>query len=333
MLENKPTYRLALAEEAPRIAQFVADVYCNNYPSDLLANPERMAALMQKELLFCSIALNERGDICGHLAMLYEDLAQLTVDSMAATVAESARANNMMIDLSGPLLEVCIRRGTIGMHQYATSVHDISQRKIAENGGCTTGVLLADWPGNLEVSGFSAGAESKEHCASTPFVAMYFPFLPFPARQVYLPEAYASLLATLYEELPGERELRFDAGVVRSNQSEYRLTQRPLQGVAILRLRHIGSDFKEYVAELSALHSQFNALYIDIALDSAAASVVVDYCRVQNWFYGCLLPERHGTDFLRLQKTPIKVQRDSVALWQSAESLFEFTVRDQEQLS
>lgn len=313
-------YRLATPDEAPRVAAFVRRIYGENYPSDLFADHATMAQLMAEQRLYCSVAENAEGEILGHLGMFYETDTDLTCDSLAATVDPKTRGHNVMVHLAFPLMEVCTQRSTIAMHQYATTLHGITQRRMLDNGGVVTGVLLAEWPGGLDLPGF----EPKQALPSTPLLTMYFPFYEHPQRQVYLPPPYATLLEQMYADLKLPRALLTELTPINAGPSETDGVDKPVQGIARFRFHSVGEDACDLIDAFAKREHEFNALYVDLALDQPIAEAVWACLREQGWFFGCLLPERRARDYLRLQRTSHRPALEAIDLEPDAHAIWHF---------
>jgi hypothetical protein len=236
------TYRLLRASEAEDLVEFIHSIYGPSYPSDLFCDADSIRAGIESNRLFSSVALDSGGRIVGHLATLLDRPDDITGDGITGMVAPEARGHNVVSRLAGPLLTVHSEHGILGLHVYAITLHDITQRRVADNGGAVTGQLLYDWPADITVTGFSTDALRKR----MPMLMMYFPFGPPPARRVYLPRVYADEVHRIHQALSFERESRVidsDDPQIAQETSLVDENRRPRQGSATLRFHRIGEDW------------------------------------------------------------------------------------------
>lgn len=62
------------------------------------------------------------------------------------------RGMNIMSSLSEPMMRLYPELPVRGLHLYAVSRHEITQRKSQDAGAPTTGILLEDWPASPQPS-------------------------------------------------------------------------------------------------------------------------------------------------------------------------------------
>lgn len=323
------SYRLMKADEAEAVVAFVRSVYGSSYPSDLFCDPATVRDLIERELLFSSVAVDSSGSIVGHLATLLERPGDLTGDGITGMVAPEFRGRNVVSQLGLPLYAAHHERGILGLHMYAITIHDISQRRIIGHGGAVTGLLLADWPAEISVTGFSTDGLGQR----LPMLMMHFPLGPLPPRTVHLPAVYAEEVRRIHRDLALERELRVASGYaadfdVEASRVEEALKRR--QGCAALRLHRIGGDWSRCVESWQLRHRDVPVHYLDVALSAPAAAAVILELRRRGWFFGGLLLERAGTDFLRLQRCDGPPEPDSVRLCEQGRRMLQFVVSDRE---
>ena len=196
---NDIEYRLLRAQEAPELVAFVEKLYGETYPHDLLYDAQRVGSLIGAGRLCCSVAIDAAGGIVGHLATYYEYDGDITADGIAGMVAPEFRGSGMMSRLPGPMFPRCESEQLAGLHLYAVTLHDISQRRSASAGAVVTGVLLQDWPGEYTVEGFS----ETLRLARMPIVTLFMPFFPdsIPLRTVYSPPRWRDTLESMYHHL------------------------------------------------------------------------------------------------------------------------------------
>ena len=318
-------YELLSPESAPKLVEFIRSCYGDSYPSDFFYDADRIAELISAGLLYSSVGLNEEGRIVGHLATLFESTEDITADGITGMVLDEYRGENIMSNLSGPMLEVYANKQVLGLHLYAVTLHDISQRKTTENGAVVTGVLLADWPGDYSVTGFDDLGEG----ARMPEVMLFFPFNDqAPARNIYLPPRYTQQAESIYQQLGFERRIHSNAQPMISPTASFTVERKQRQSTATLRFSLLGKDAESKVYEFLQQSEDTVAQYVDVPLNDAAAVNFIESLIRLGFFYGGLLIERAGTDFLRMQRVELRCNRERLQLIPQAAAMMDFVLED-----
>ena len=138
-------------------------------------------------------------------------------------------------------------------------------------------------------------------------VNLYMPIVAAPLRHIFLPSAYADTLASIYAALPVPRDMQpaSTAAPVPAHGS-YQLLEHGPNRQRRLLVHRAGADLAGQLAtQRQAIDAgQIEVLYVELALDDAAVGHGVEASRQQGLFYGNLLIERRGSDYLRLQYYP-----------------------------
>ena len=297
---NDIEFRLLRAQEAPELVAFVEKLYGETYPNDLLYDARRMEHLIRAGRLCCSVAIDAGGGIVGHLATYYEYDGDVTADGISGMVVPEFRGSGMMSRISGPMFPRYESEQLAGLHLYAVTLHDISQRRSASAGAVVTGVLLQDWPGDYTVEGF----RETLGLARMPIVTLFMPIFPdsIPPRTVYSPPRWRDTLESMYHQMGATRSLAGEGAPVTEGVSRVEELLKPAQGAGILRFHEIAGDWETRVTGFTSVCEALPALYVDIPLTDPAAPLLIESLSQKNWYYGALLPERCGTDFCRLQR-------------------------------
>ncbi len=320
--------RILHAAEAQQLVDFVDQVYQGSYPSDLFTSADNVAQLIEQQLLYPSVIFNSQGDIIAHLAVLFEDEQRLTADSITGMVLPGYRGENLMVKLAGPILP--LYQSLAGQHLYPVTFHTISQRKTIDNGGIACGTLLADWPGQLSIEGF----ESPENLTRMPMSCVFYPFNVSlaPRRDCFLPPAYQETIAGLYQSIGFERTLQVN-DVFAASHSTCQTIEKPRQGTITLRLLELGRDCQQLVEQFNQVGPHYPARYIDVPITQPGAGQLLDWLRTQGWYYGGLLPERHGCDLLRMQCSELALDLEAVQMVDAIKAMATFVLRDRDEVS
>lgn len=321
---NDLHYQLLDSRQAHRLKAFIEEIYGDSYPSELFYDPALMAALIEHKRLYSSVAMD--GDrIVGHLASYLEHADDITADGISGMVLPEYRGHNIMSELARPMLAVYEQKQLLGLHLYAVTLHQISQRKTLQHGAVITGLLLADWPGDYRVEGF----EKPEHYRM-PMVMLFFPLLKqaAPERRVYCPERYRDILLGIYQQLELNRELLIPPHTGPSSLSRFYIIDQAKQSVATLRFLQIGSDWQLQAKAFEARHRSRAALYLDFPLDDPATPLAVDQQAAAQWYFGGVLIERNHCDYLRLQCSSIDALWPAAELTEPAQQMLDFILED-----
>ena len=318
--------RILRADEAQQLVDFVDHIYQGSYPSDLFASADTVAALIEQEQLYPSVTFNERGEIIGHLAVLFEDEQRLTADSITGMVLPAYRGNNLMEKLARPVLP--LYQKLAGQHLYPVTFHTISQRKTIDTGGVACGTLLADWPTDLSIEGFAP----PDNLPRMPMSCVFYPFNTAlaPQRDYYLPEVYRSTVAGLYQNIGFGRSAARYRGDFAEGESRCKTIRKPRQGSIALRFLTLAADCEQLVEQFIADSNDYPARYIDVPITRAGAAQMLDWLRERGWYFGGLLPERHGVDLLRMQCSDIALDLQSIQLVDAIRAITEFVIDDRE---
>ncbi len=290
-------FRLLEAHEAPKLVDFILEIYGEAYPNDMMKDIKSVSQAIENKCLISSCAFDgER--LVGHLATYYETPDDITGDGITAVVHEDYRGLNLMTQLSQPMWADYEARKLAGLDLYGVTMHDASQRKSLDGGAVVTGLLSHDWPGDFSVDGFA-----PVNLPRMPIVAMFIPFYrdSMPNRMIYAPERHQAVLSHIYGRIGAPRVFEGTQQPVVATQTESQVTEKPSAQQSVLRIKRIGADAEQVVAAYVSERPDLAVRYIDVALTEPGAAALIEALEAQGWLYGCLLPERLGPDYLRLQ--------------------------------
>jgi len=292
-------YRLLAPEEASGLVDFVRNLYGSTYPNSLFYDADELQQQLKAGRLCSAVAETPEGKIVGHFGTYYEYTGDVTADGTTGMVDPDFRGEGVMRHLARPMFARYKADKLAGLHLYAVTLHSITQRQSVDGGAVVTGVLLQDWPGDYEISGFAGNLGLRR----MPVVTLFMPLFPdsMPAREVFCPADWQELLKSRYEAIGARRDLAGPGAGGVAARSRCETLLKPAQGAAALRFHRVGRDWEECLEAFLGEAASFPARYLDISLTEAAALALIDHVREAGWYFGALLPERAGTDFCRLQ--------------------------------
>ena len=324
-------YRQLGAGDADLLARGITRVYGGTYPVPEFYDPEWLADAIESGLLHSIVALDDLGDVVGCMSTVLEVAGDYTADGSALMIAPEFRGQGIVAELGQHSLVIYRQLGLGGLHLYALALHELVQNQSGRAGAVVTGVLPAWFSRDARVAGYDYPD------ARIGAVTLYMPLADAPARNVYLPHAYESVLRARYAELPLERQLHnaVEEGVLPSetiSTLEVKAVNRQLR----LVVDRIGEDFPAVISrQLQRISAdQFEVFYIDLPLGDPAVGRATGEARDRGFFFGALMVERRGGDRLRLQTYGVDAAAAGHMVLASAqaEQLLEFVLDDQRQV-
>jgi GNAT superfamily N-acetyltransferase len=237
------------------------------------------------------------GEIVGHMALTRRHPGALTVEAGNTIVDPRHRSRGLAARLGAALFEACRLGGYIGFHHYPTTAHPIMQKLAVQAGGIETGVMLAYIPEGTDYKDLS-GKSRKGRLAA---VTVYQPIAPTPAREVFLPPRFESMLRAMYERAGLERRAGTPAEPRAAWPTELRSGLDAPRGLLRIEVERVGADVRDRVLE-AAGDPPAEVTHVDLLLSDPATPFAVEALRTTDFFFCALMPEFAASDVLRLQR-------------------------------
>lgn len=284
-------YQLLEQDHTPALVSLVRACYGEHYAHAHFYDAAALADRIRREQLFCAIATDAQGQVVATMSVGLEYPGDRTADNFAGMMLPEYRGQGVLMQLGAILFPVYERLQLYGLQTATVTHHTISQKISSNTGTQTCGCLLADSPGS--------NADGLPLTTRMPILMQFYRFQAPPSRPLYLPAAYGPLLTRLFDALAFPVTAGSDAATPPSH-SRVEWRDDPRRGTRLLRCHAIGND----MAALLEQHRRQPAAasYLDIPLTDPAAPALSALANRDGWFFGGLLLERAGTDFLRLQR-------------------------------
>lgn len=329
MISEEPlTCKLISEDESELLRDCILAVYGNTYPLPAFYDVDYIRNAIRDCRLHSLVAQNPQGTVVGNISTILEVEGDYTADGSAVMVAEKYRGKGAMSAMGSQLLELYDRLGLVGLHLYALTLHDVVQRKSIAGGAVVTGLFPAHFNRNATVSGFD-----RPECRIGS-VFLYQPLRETPLRSVYLPSDYRDVLSGLYDRLSINRTLNCapaPSGMPTSSFTSQIAGQD--NGDRRLIVNRIGSDVLDVFADLHepGAGGVCEVSYIDLPLNDPCIEHGVAMARKCGYFFGALVVERRGTDWLRMQYyAPENVSYSTMVIYsQHGEDVLRFIRQDQ----
>lgn len=290
---EKLELRNLLPEEATALVACLRRCYGESYVDPTLYDADGLERSMRAGLLHPLVAINENGEVVGHMSLTLRRAGDLTADAGTTLVDPRYRGLKIATAVSRLLGRRAQELGLVGAHDYPVTVHAATQ-KLGAGFGTDTGLLLDNMPAEVR---FEQMDTEPGRSAS---LIRYLPFSAAPPRDVFVAQRYRERLSELYARMRLTRRL-LDGEPLRDAAD---IVARFDTNRAILRIevRAAGSDLDERVERATLEHSSAHAVQIDLCLCDARAAAATDALREHGFFYGGLLPEYRDGDVFRLQR-------------------------------
>jgi hypothetical protein len=189
--------------------------------------------------------------------------------------------------------------GIAGLHLYALALHDIVQNQSQKAGAVVTGILPGWFSRKVKASGY------EYPDARIGSVLLYMPLAPLPKRANYIPEIYSDVLSDTYARLGLDRDLKVaDRKAFLPAKTSYFVDSKMANKHLRVVIERIGMDLIDVVRQLlpRSAPPEYEVVYLDLPLSDPAVGYAVENARQLRFFYGALMIERCGSDWLRLQR-------------------------------
>ena len=280
--------------------------------ADFLYHPEATWAMVEAGRLHSVVAVDDDGEVVGHVAIELEHVTDPVGDFTLALTDPRYRGHHLLGRASDELAAIIAELGLRGSLAEAVTPHTITQRSRVDGGATETGVLVGFIPSSMTYRGFSEEVQGSSRQSA---VLSYQPLGPAPARTVFLPEPYAEVMAERYEamglERPGGRR-RAPAGATRLDVA----VDRP-RSLATLEVQRVGADAVDEIdrRRRALCAAGTEVVYVELPLEDPGTPDVAEGLRDRGFAYAGFVPELRDVDVLRLQYLDVEVDTGIIQLY------------------
>ena len=316
---NAPiTVRELTPDDAPGLARCVYRCYGYTYTNDFIYYPDRVLALIERNLLRSFVGVNPAGDVVGHSGIIRDHQDSRVAESGMAVVDPRYRHHHLLQSINSQHQRACQEMHLVGTYADAVTVHPITQKANVQIGACETGILLAEVPA---ITAFRGLAETPHQRGSV--VVYYHPIGEAPLRQVYLPPRHKALLESIYGRLDLRRTFcdlspadTADSDPPTGSSLHVELKER--RSLARIEVEVAAADLVASVSHKlrEVTLQRFDVIHLDLPLGDRTAMAAVDEFARLGFFYGAVIPELREGDVLRLQYlNNVEVDPDALVLY------------------
>ncbi len=311
------------ADDAVKLTACFERCYGKSYVAGFFYDPAAIRRRMEEGRLRSVVAVTRAGEIVGHMALTRRRPHALTVELGNTIVDPRYRGQGLAPRLGAALYEACRLGGYVGFHHYPTTAHPIMQKLAVEAGGVETGVMLAYIPEGTDYK--DLGGKSGQGRLAV--VTVYQPIVPAPAREVFLPSRFGSMLCLIYERAGLARRTGAPAEGFVSSSTGLRSSLDPRRGLLHIEVERIGVDVRDRIRE-AMNESSAELTHVDLLLSDPATPLAVEALRKDGFFFCALLPEFTASDVLRLQRLRTESRALPDLVYPEAREILEMALSD-----
>lgn len=298
--------------DALSLAQCIYRCYGPSYPNPMMYQPQLIAAALSEGSMFSIVALTPQGEVVGHCALSFEDIADPIPEAAKLVVDPRYRGHHISDRLAKVRRGYAEEMGITGYWAACVSNHPFSQDEVISTGGGEMGLLINGQPGDVQMAGLN-NLTGVRHS----LIPFYIPIksdrpAELPTSQqsdqkyhVYLPLHHHSFFTTLLTPLDLHRTLIGTSVAVKAKQVSQISSVIAHQGApAHLRITVLGDDLVQQVASVLENLKPFSppVIYLDIPLHNPLAAQEIEALEQLGFFWATWLPNfEPGGDILRLQ--------------------------------
>lgn len=297
---DEVTLRIMKGEDAVDLARCIYRVYGYTYPHEAVYYPELFASLIESGLVTSCVALNQAGEVVGHLGVFIDEVEDKVGESALAVVDPRYRGRGLFPQMKKMMMEEIRRKGFKGLYSRAVTVHEASQRANVKMGAKETGFILAHSP---PTAIFKRMTTDKSYLRRT-VALFYIGVAEDEIQEVYLPPAHGEILKKIYKHTDLHRIYKKpeNRGKVYSD-SIINIHVLSEMSSAFLRVGRYGKSFlSELALKVQDLcQHKVELIVLDLPLTDPVTSWMCSEIERMGFFFSGLMPEYLHGDALRLQ--------------------------------
>ncbi|WP_148059334.1 hypothetical protein [Sinobacterium caligoides] len=232
---------------------------------------------------------------------------------MTAIVLEQYQRQGILAKLTRQMGQLIEGREIIGLHSYAVTTHTGSQKNGLQRGSFETGFLIPEFPATMAAKGIQSDCLGDKN----PALTLYTPLTKPETRNCYVIASYRDAINEIYCRVGYSRIVLTSGHDKLPEISETIVDSDKRKGVERLEFKSIGKDWKtvsQHIREAAKASDHNAGYYIDIPVSQAAAIPLAQLLKSEQWCFGCILFERNNGDYLRMQYSKAKINRESLRL-------------------
>lgn len=279
--------------DTPGLAACIRRCYGDAYTKRVMYQPAALAEMVRSRT-YNGVVASAGADIVGHIGFSRPNPAATVVEAGTTVVDPNYRGAGLMTRLARALQDSVIAHGSVGFVHFPTTAHTVMQKASVSAGGYETGVMLAYLP--PEARDVTIGGTGEDRLAVT---VVYQPLIESPARTIFLPERYHSLIGAFAERLRlGRSAARNQANP--SGATKVAQTTDVDRGLERLVVERIGEDIADIVHSATSV-TDATVIHVDLMMNQPKIHHAVEQLHQSGFAFAAWLPGWNESDVLRLQ--------------------------------
>ena len=292
-MDEQIIIRTMVSADSVGLSDCIRRCYGNDYANRLMYEPTVLAEQLSSQAYRGVVAV--RGtDIVGHIGYNFPTPSATVVEAGTTVVDPACRGAGLLSQLAQALRENIIADRAVGFLHYPTTAHTVMQKASLKSGGWETGIMLAYLP--PEARDLAIGGSGEDRLAVT---VVYQPLAEAPARALFLPDRYGSLIMDFAERLHLCRTSTGNhsnpTGATRLRQVTDKHSRRDS-----FIVDRIGDDLVERINSAIEV-SDAEVDHVDLSIDQPEVHHAVEHLRKLGFAFCAWLPGWNESDVLRLQ--------------------------------
>ncbi len=279
------------AKDAIEISRCAYQTYGYTY-EPYIYYPERITDMNKKGELLSIVAVDEKEELLGHIALKFYHHKDPIAEAGVAFVKPQHRKLGIFSKMCIEAFKNAADRGLFGVYGRAVTSHPLSQKKLTDFGFIDCGLMLGLFPSDVDFKALSGKTIQKESALLT-----YLPFKS-PERSIYPPKKHREITADIFAqtsipvifENPDNYQPQVDEK--RKNRPELTYSRMEVFNTA---------DIISYSTEITILDSIHTAmkrlciehtdvLYLFLNLEQPGCAKLADECEKLGFFFCGILP-------------------------------------------
>ena len=267
--EGEIDIRLMTPADADAVVRCVFRCYGYTYPNPSMYQATAIRRQLESGAMISVVAVAPSGDVVGHVACTFDRPGDVIPEAGKMIVDPRYRGHHLAERLSLRRNEIAAERDIPGMWAECVTNHPASQRLAIERGAAEVGLLIGVCPPNVAMIGMP-DQKSVRHS----LLAVFTPTGTIPPATLSVPGYAAEHVTNLAGRLGIQREIRTESVEPTEPRSRISSSASALAGTVEIRVREIGRDITEKVADAIDEHAALapHAVHLHLPASNVAAA-------------------------------------------------------------
>lgn len=231
-------------DQALDVARCIYDAYGYSYIHENVYHPDRLAAMNTAGELRSAVAMDEKGVMAGHGALIVSENDPQIADLAMLVVKKDFRGQSVAGGVTDYLLGQAVNMGLSGLYAEQVTVHPYTQKFLSKIGFKDCGMWMAYTPTSVSYKGI---AEDLAHRITA--ILCYKYLTPPEPVTIYPPSRHAYRIMELYENIGGLPVVGEADESIENDHSEISISVNAKRALATVRVGRIGRDIGEQMRE------------------------------------------------------------------------------------